>query len=45
MSLKAKARMAAAEAERIATILHSEKVARDLKAGDEQSKDEDGPQA
>ena len=34
-----------AEAERIATILHSEKVARDLKAGDEQSKDEDGPQA
>jgi ribosome-binding factor A len=34
-----------AEAERIANILHSEKVARDLKATDEPSKDEDGTQA
>ena len=34
-----------AEAERITRILHSEKVARDLEAPDEDPKDDDGPQA
>jgi ribosome-binding factor A len=33
-----------AEAERIARILHSEKVARDLKAPDAGNEDDDGPQ-
>lgn len=34
-----------AEAERIETILHSEKVARDINIGSEASEDDDGPQA
>ena len=34
-----------AEAERIETILHSERVARDLHAGPDSSEDDDGPQA
>jgi ribosome-binding factor A len=34
-----------AEAERIETILHSEKVARDINIAGEASKDDDGPQA
>jgi ribosome-binding factor A len=34
-----------AEAERIETILHSERVARDLHSGGEPPEDDDGPQA